>query len=209
MRPCLPACSPLPDPSCWHLNGHPPLHHCCPLLASWHQRYKVLRWKRPAAKSTCCSTKEVGDRATGQPAPGAELLHPYLHQQHWCTQAAPSWCTAMVRSPPSWCRTRFGALLPPPGPHTEARSTVTDHQLFFFLRMFARGPKLPTANMSRWWALVMRWLAMFLPTVICREEFHEPRTIAVGDQNFLAVATELAPALPGATSTSGCLPPGR
>ena len=31
-------------------------------------------------------------------------------------------------------------------------------------------------------------------------------TIAVGDQNFLAAATEQAPALPGASCSSGCLP---
>ena len=146
-----------------------------PLLptAGWHQRYKVgpalHRWKRPAAKSTCCSTKEVEDRA-GHPAPGLSCC------THICTSiGAPilPLLGALPWSPPRWCRTRFGALLAPPGPHTEARSTVTDHQLFFFLRTFALGPKLPTANMSTWWALVMRWLAMFLPTVICRE-FHEP-----------------------------------
>ena len=84
-----------------------------PLLptAGWHQRYKVgpalLRWKRPAAKSTCCSTKEVEDRA-GHPAPGLSCC------THICTSiGAPNLplLGALPWSPTRWCRTRFGALL--------------------------------------------------------------------------------------------------
>ena len=88
------------------------------------------------------------------------------------------------------------------GRHTEARGSVTDHQLFF-PRPFALGPKLPTANMSTYThggRLLRDARQCFSP----RSFAASSPTIGVGDQSFLAAATEQqAPALPGA---SGCLP---
>ena len=80
---------------------------------------------------------------------------------------------------------------------TRKQDTVTDHQLFF-PRPFALGPKLPTANMSG--CLLQDAWQCFSP----RSFAASSPTIGVGDQSFLAAATEQqAPALPGA---SGCLP---
>ena len=133
--------------------------HCTVAHCSWHRRYKVskpalLRWKRRPLQNQPVAPQRkwrTGLLATLH----QEVLRPYLHQL-LCTQPAPSWCTAMVTTNlvPNqiWCTTCTSWLT-----HGSQGwgSTVTDHQHFFFLRTFALGPKLLTANMSTWWGRLL------------------------------------------------------
>ena len=89
------------------MGNPPPTTAAAQLAHSWHQRYKVgwHRWKLLGAKSTCCSTKEVGDRnrprqrTQGHPPTQICTSSPVHLTPSWCTNvqgghhADQIWCT--------------------------------------------------------------------------------------------------------------------
>ena len=95
------------------MGNPPPTAAAAQLAHSWHHRYKVgwHRWKLLGAKSTCCSTKEVGDRNSG-PAHVNEhrATHPPRSAPvHRCTRlplGAPT-CTVVTTlvADQIWCTT--------------------------------------------------------------------------------------------------------